>query len=46
MNITLKLNPVQREQLKTVMLKDRKTFNDVGVKNWILDQISRRYING
>ena len=37
MNITLKLNPVQREQLKTVMLKDKKTFN-IGVKNWILDQ--------
>lgn len=46
MNITLRLSTVQREQLREVMKKDKKTFSHKGGEDWFLDQLSRRYING
>ena len=46
MNITLRLSTVQREQLREVMKKDKKTFSYKGGEDWFLDYLSRRYVNG
>ena len=46
MNITLRLNKVQEEQLKEVLKRDKKTYSQKGGEDWFLDYLSRRYING
>ena len=46
MNITLRLNKVQEEQLKEILKRDKKTYSQKGGEDWFLDYLSRRYING
>ena len=44
MNIQLKLNPVQLAELKEIMRKDKRTFNEQGVKKYVTDLMHRHYI--
>ena len=44
MNIQLKLNPVQLAEHKEIMRKDKRTFNEQGVKKYVTDLMHRHYI--
>ena len=46
MNINLKLNKVQLEQLKEVMRRDKRPFNPKEIQVFFIDNINRRYVNG
>ena len=44
MNISIKLNKVQQEQLKEVMKRERKVFTSREVSNFFIDKINHIYL--
>jgi len=44
MNISIKLNRVQEEQLKEVMKREKRAFNSKGMTNFFIDKINHIYL--
>ena len=44
MNISIKLNKVQEEQLKEVMRRERRVFTSGEVSNFFIDKINHIYL--
>ena len=44
MNISIKLNKVQEEQLKEVMKREKRVFTLMEVSNFFIDKINHIYL--